>query len=139
MNLHAALRGTLLGATFLLAGCALKAPYMRYSFDETARLKVESMALLANARQSYRLSSSRADSVMRGIESAYADASLRSKNQASMRQWEILLDSEKVSMAGMVRQWKREDTLSTATILLTRLVVAEDFDIISELEGKKSR
>jgi hypothetical protein len=126
-------------AAIAFSGCASKAPYLRYSFDETARLKVESMAILGKARQSYPLGESGADSVMNGIHSAYQDASLRSMNGESMRQWEILLDSNQGSMAGIMRQWKQHDTLSIAMIQQAQIVVAGDFDRISILEGNKGR
>ena len=129
-----------LSASLLMTGCASqKAPYMRYSFDETARLKVESMAILGKANQSYLKGEGGADSVMNGINSAYQDASLRSKNKESMRQWETLLDANKGSMAGIMKQWKQYDTLSNAMILQARIVIAGDFDRISRLEGNKSR
>ena len=128
------------GIALLTTGCASqKAPYLRYSFDETARLKVESMALLGKAHQSYPLGERGADSVMSGINSAYQDASLRSKNGESMRQWENLLDSSQGSMAGILKQWKQNDTLSTATILEARIIIAGDFDRISSLENNKGK
>ena len=124
----------------LMMGCATqKAPYLRYSSDETARLKVESMAILGKANQSYPLGESGADSVMNGINSAYQDASLRSKNAESMRRWEILLDANQGSMAGILKQWKQYDTLSNAMILQARIVVAGDFDRISMLENNKEK
>ena len=127
-------------AAIAFTGCASqKAAYMGYSFNETARLKTESMAILGKARQSYPLGESGADSVMSGIHSAYQDASLRNKNQASMRQWEAILDSNKGSMAGVLRQWRQYDTLSSDMILQARIVIAGDFDRISRLENGKEK
>ena len=127
-------------AALVMTGCAAqRAPYLRYSFNETVRLKAESMALLGKAGKSYPLGESGVDSVMSGIHSAYRDASLRSKNQASMRQWENLLDSNQGSMAGIMKQWKQYDTLSSAMISEASIVIAGDFDRISMLESNKEK
>ena len=127
-------------APLLLIGCATqKAPYLRYSFDETARLKVESMAVLDKAHQSYPAGQGGADSVMSGVNSAYQDASLRSKNSESMRRWENLLDANQGSLAGILRQWKENDTLSLAMIQNARIIIAGDFDLISKLENNKGK
>jgi len=123
----------------LFAGCAVLAPFNQYSFDETARLKKEAFQLIGKAGQPYFLHARKADSVMAGLNRAYQDASIRTKNQESMRRWEILLDTNQASLAGTVTRWRREVTLSPETIAAARKDIADDFDVISKFEGDKGR
>jgi hypothetical protein len=123
----------------LFAGCAILAPFNQYSFDETARLKVESLSLIRKAKQPYAVHAQKADSVMAGMNSAYRDALLRSKNLESLKQWEILLDPEQGSLAGTIRKWKWSGTLPADTIAAARKRIARNFDEISRLEGNKGK
>jgi hypothetical protein len=129
----------LIAALFALSGCAALAPFNQYSFNETARLKVESRQLLAKAGQPYRQHARKADSVMAGLNRAYQDASIRTKNNESMRRWEILLDTNQASLAGSITRWRREGTLAQDVIEAAQKDIAEDFDLISKLEGNKGK
>jgi hypothetical protein len=126
-------------SSLLLASCAYVPPFNQYSWEETTRLKAESLALIESARESNRLHEERAQAVLASVQRAYADANLRYQNQESMRQWAILLDPEQPSLAGGIRLWKANDTLSKATIAEFRKLVAGNFDEFSKLEGKKRR
>lgn len=121
------------------AGCALRAPFMQYSFDETARLKKESTALIAQSNRPYKLQSDKAKALRESVERAYQDASLRSKNQESMRVWENLLDTSQTSLAGALYRWRIYDTLPETDRVVFQKTVARDFDDISKLEGNKGR
>ena len=135
----------LLGAVFsaflalLLGACAYVPPFNQYSWDETARLKTESLALIHNARESNTLHEERAQAVLTSVQRAYVDANLRYQNQESMRQWAILLDPYQPSLAGGIRLWKENDTLSQAAIRDFKKLVASNFDEIAKLEGKKRK
>lgn len=135
----------LLGAVFsallalLLGGCAYTPPFNQYSWDETTRLKAESLALIHTARESNSLHEERAQAVLASVQRAYVDANLRYQNQESMRQWAILLDPDKPSLAGGIRLWRANDTLSPAAIKDFKKLVASNFDEIVKLEGKKRR
>lgn len=122
-----------------MASCALKANYLGYSFDETARLKVESVSIVEKAHQRYGKWKPKADSVLNGVKRAYEDASLRNKNQASMREWETILDSTQGSLAGTLKRWRENDTLSGEEIEAARKTISADFDRISKLENNKSK
>jgi hypothetical protein len=130
---------TALFAAFLLGGCASIAPFNRYSYDETARLKIESLTLVRKAGQPYSMHAKKADSVMAGLNSAYRDGVLRSKNAESMLYWEILLDPEQASLAGTIQRWKWNGTLPADTIKAAREVIAKNFDAISKLENNKGK
>jgi hypothetical protein len=136
-TLPALLVATLLSVLF--GGCATLAPFNRYSFDETARLKIESMTLLRKANQPYSMHAKKADSVMAGVNSAYRDGLLRSKNLASMDQWNILLDPEQGSLAGTIQRWKWSGTLPPDSIKAARHMIAQNFDAISKLENNKGK
>jgi hypothetical protein len=124
----------------LLSGCAILAPYNQYSFDETARLKVESLRLVRKAeRNYYSLCAKTADSVMAGLNSAHRDGLLRSKNKESMAQWEMLLDPSQGSLAGTLNRWQHKGTLPRDSIDLALRLIAANFDAISKLEGNKGK
>jgi hypothetical protein len=122
-----------------LGACAVLAPFNQYSFNETARLKVEALTLVRKAEQPYAVHARKADSVMAGMNSAYRDARLRSKNAESLRLWEILLDPEQGSLAGTVRKWQWSGTLPADTIEAARKLIAQNFDQISKLENNKGK
>jgi hypothetical protein len=123
----------------LLSGCAILAPFNQYSFDETARLKVESLRLVRKAEQNYSRHAKTADSVMAGVNSAYRDGLLRSKNKESMAQWEMLLDPAQGSLAGTLNRWQHKGILPRDSIELALKVIAANFDAISKLEGNKGK
>lgn len=124
---------------FLFGGCAIVPPFNQYSFNETARLKREALALLKEAEESSKLHEDEAARVMAGVNRAFEDAKLRDMNGESMGYWTILLDPDLPSLAGGIRLWRANDTLSKATIVEFRRLVAENFDAISKLEGNKRR
>jgi hypothetical protein len=128
-----------LAALLALAGCAALAPFNQYSFNETARLKVEASQLLERAVHPYPQHARKADSVLTGLNRAYQDASIRTKNHESMRRWEILLDTNLASLAGSITRWRREGTLAQDVIEAAQKDIAEDFDVISKLEGNKGK
>ena len=128
-----------LSGLLVIAGCAALAPFNQYSFDETARLRKEAHHLLGKAREPYSSHAREADSVLAGVGRAYRDASIRTRNQESMRRWETLLDTNKASLAGTVMRWRREGTLSAGVIAAARKDIAADFQAISSLEGDKGR
>jgi hypothetical protein len=123
----------------LLGACAYVPPFNQYSWDETARLKAESLDLIQSAQESNKLHEERVQAVLASVHRAYVDANLRYQNQESMRQWAILLDPKQPSLAGGIRLWQANDTLSKATIAEFKKLVAMNFDQISKLEGKKRR
>jgi hypothetical protein len=123
----------------LFSGCAILAPFNQYSFDETARLKVESLRLVRKADRNYSLCARTADSVMAGLNSAHRDGLLRSKNKESMAQWEMLLDPSQGSLAGTLNRWQHKGTLPRDSIDLALKLIAANFDAISKLEGNKGK
>ena len=125
--------------TVLVAGCAWRAPFNQYSFDETARLKAESTALLHKADRSYALSARKVEALTVNVYKAYEDSRLRALNEESMRVWLVLLDAQQESLAGALNRWKLNDTLSAEERREFQQRIAQNFDDISKLEGEKKR
>jgi hypothetical protein len=120
-------------------GCAWRAPFNQYSFDETARLKTESTALLAKSDRSYALNFRKAEALQANVVKAYQDAQLRALNEESMQVWLVILDAQQLSLAGALNRWKLNDTLSADERREFQNRVAQNFDDISKLEGEKKR
>jgi hypothetical protein len=126
-------------AAVYLGGCAWRAPFNQYSFDETARLKTESTALLDKSSRSYALHFRNAETLQANVYKAYQDAQLRALNEESMQVWLVLLDAQQLSLAGALNRWKLNDTLSAEERREFQGRIAKNFDDISKLEGGKKR
>ena len=122
-----------------LSGCALRAPFSPYSFEETARLKTESIALVEASGRSYAQHYREAEALLANVYRAYKDSRLRTLNEESMRVWLTLLDANQPSLAGALNRWKLLDTLAAAERATFLVTIERDFDAISTLEGKKKR
>jgi hypothetical protein len=129
----------LMVVSVLGAGCALRAPFNQYSFDETARLKTESTALIRKADKSYAKNFRTAEALQANVFKAYQDSRLRAMNDESMRVWLVILDAKQSSLAGALNQWKLNDTLTAQEREWFQNTIAQHFDDISKLEGNKQR
>lgn len=123
----------------VLTACGSMAPFNQYSWNETARLKQESLALFERAHEDYGVHEDRVESVMAGVRSAYRDAQIRHQNEESRRQWAILLDPEQSSLKGAVQRWKEGGKLTPKAIADAKIRIAGNFDAISKVEGGKRR
>jgi hypothetical protein len=122
-----------------ITGCASRAPFNQYSYNETVRLKTESTDLILRGYRSYALVTSTAELLQADVLSAYHDARIRTKNDACAKAYLTILDKDQESLAGALQRWKANDTLSLQERKTYNTRIAQSFDLISSLENKKQR
>ena len=123
----------------LLAGCATIALYSETAYQQTIGLKVDTLALMDKATESYTQHQSEVSDLMLMIEKAYEYARGRPKNEVSTQQWEILRNPDGHLVGGFMRAWQDKQELSRTFIDDMKGVVADAFDTISALESGKPR
>lgn len=130
----------LLGLVLLSCpGCArlALAPFSETAYHYAITLKVEALALLAQADTPYDTHATEVAALMQRVEEAYEYARGRPNNTESTRQWEILKDPNRNLLGGFVQRWQQQGTLSPTFIAEFQGVIADAFDTISGLESGK--
>ena len=123
---------------FLLNGCApLISPFDQVAYEQATSLKVEALALMDKATESYSEHEKDANRLSLEAEKAHEYAKGRPKNEISAKQWELLIDPEKNLLGGFLKHWKEKGKLSATFIREAKALVAEAFNLIIWVEGGK--
>ena len=123
---------------FSLNGCApLIVPFDQVAYEQATSLKVEALALMDKATESYSEHEKDANRLSLEAEKAHEYAKGRPKNEISAKQWELLIDPEKNLLGGFLKHWKEKGKLSATFIREAKALVAEAFNLIIWVEGGK--
>jgi len=121
----------------LLTACPTISGYSETAYRYATTLKVESLALMDKASESYADHATEATNLMLEIDKAYEYARGRPNNEISTRQWNILRSPDRALLGGFIARWKAQDKLSPTFITEVKENVSDAFDTISELESGK--
>lgn len=123
---------------FLFDGCApLISSFDQVAYEKATSLKVEALALMDKASESYSEHQKNANEVLLEAEKAYEYAKGQPKNEISAKQWEKLIDPQKNLLGGFLKRWKEKGNLSEAFIREAKGLITEAFDLIIGLESGK--
>src|SRR4029077_7964391 len=131
-------------AFLLLAGCSNIAFYDQAAYAHAVDLKVDTLALMDLAVNSYSSQTARIADVNRQMEKAYEYDRGRPINQTTVQMWDVLLkaDSEHPDEGRWPRfleRWRKSGTLNPVLISDKKEHIAMAFDTIIALESGKNR
>ncbi|MCK5812602.1 MAG: hypothetical protein KAH03_00015 [Cocleimonas sp.] len=118
------------------SGCAtVIAKYDNTAYRQSTSLKVDALALMDKATNSYTSQAIAIDALKININKAHEYARGRPKNKIISKQWLLLKDPKRHLLGGFLIRWKKKETLSTPFIREAKGNIALAFDQIIGLES----
>ena len=128
----------LLLASMLLGSCTnMSSVYSEQAYQQAVSLKVESLALMEHATESYISHQSEVEALIIELDKAQTYAMGRPKNEITTRQWEILNDPDGNLLGGFLTRWEEEGALGETFVQEAQGLVSDAFDTIIQLESGK--
>ena len=128
---------TALLPVLLLTACATISKFDQYAYTQTTSLKVDALAVMNRANESYGLHQQDVTNVKTALDKMYEYEKNRPKNSITKKMWSVLTDTSGHLYAGFIKRWQKEDKLDTAFIRISKELVGQSFDQISQLESGK--
>ena len=128
-----------LSASALLAGCTLIAHYDQAAYEHATSAKVDTLALMSKATQSYNEHQKEVEALTLELDKAYEYDRGRQLNKITVAQWDILRDPNRNLVGGFLKMWKAKGSLSEAYVIEKKRQIADAFDQIIQLESGKIR
>jgi hypothetical protein len=132
--------------TFILAflwlsftACALIANYDRVAYEHATNAKVDTLALMNKATDSYEAHEKEVEALTNELDKAYEYDRGRQLNKITAAQWDVLRDPNRNLVGGFLKIWKTKGTLGATFVAEKKRQVAEAFDQIIQLESGKTR
>ncbi len=120
-----------------IAACSYISSYDQYAYQQDISLKVDALALMDKATETYASHTKDVQTLQTELEKAYEYAKARPKNEVTTKQWELLMDPDHHLLGGFLKRWKAESKLSPIFIQQAKGLVGSAFDTISGLESGK--
>jgi hypothetical protein len=117
----------------------LMAPYDQYAYTQSTSAKVDALNLMEMATEDYGSHTQDIRSVQTELQKVYEYERHRPKNEFTVQMWQVILDSNEHSFGGFIRRWEQKRTLKPVYIEEKKKQVAEAFDKIVDLEGRKMK
>ncbi|HEY6901959.1 MAG TPA: hypothetical protein VI233_14985 [Puia sp.] len=127
----------LLIAVTAAASCATISRFDQYAYTQTTSLKVDALSLMGSAADSFPLHAAEAAQVQTTMNKLVEYEKNRPKNGITEKMWSLMSDSTGHLYAGFMTRWEKEGKLDTAFIRISKDLVGQSFDQISQLESGK--
>lgn len=125
---------------FLMQGCeTLIGPYSPTAYKYATSLKVETLALMSKATNSYSKHKDEVEKLTIELNKAHEFVKGVPSNSISSKQWNILINPNGKLIGKFWLRWKQKTTLSKPFISEFKKIVAESFDQIICLEVNKEK
>lgn len=121
----------------LLTACATVSKFDQYAYTQTTSLKVDVLSAMGHATESYPLHQAETTQLKTSLDKMYEYEKNRPKNAFTQKMWSFLTDSTGHLYGGFIKRWEKEDKLDTAFIRISKELVGQSFDQISQLESGK--
>lgn len=128
--------GALLGLC-LVAACSTISTYDQAAYEHATSAKVDTLALMDKATESYSTHQREIDAVRTELEKAYEYDRGRPLNRITVTQWGILLSPDRNLVGGFLKMWKNKGSLGATFVAEKKTQIAEAFDQIIGLESGK--
>ncbi len=135
--------------TLLTLSCTpLISLYDADTFKDTTELKARCMILMTHGTEPFADYSRDADAVLASAWSLYERQKVRSQNNLTFGQWQLLMDDKVMSDKAMetkailppfFERWKKEGRMGSAYVEEKRKIVERAFNEILKLESVKIR
>ena len=113
------------------------ASYDQYAYTQTTSLKVDALNLMDSAVYSYQSEIKNVATVKLNIQKLYEYDKNRAKNSITMKQWQILMDTNGHLLGGFLVRWRNSGKLKKAFIDDAKAIVDSSFSQIAKLESRK--
>jgi hypothetical protein len=127
----------LLAVVLTAASCATISRFDQYAYTQTTSLKVDALSLMGSATDSFPLHAAEAARVQTEFDKQVEYEKNRPKNVISSKMWTLLTDSTGHLYGAYMKRWEREGKLDTAFVRISKDLVGQSFDQISQLESGK--
>ena len=119
-----------------IGGCApLIAKYDKAAYQQATSLKVDSLALMDKATNSYSKHKGAVEELKIKVDKAYEYAKGRPKNEIITKQWAIMKDPNRNLLGGFLARWEEKGTLSKVFVIEAKGNISLGFDQIIGLES----
>lgn len=131
---------SLLWLAFLMQGCqTLIGPYSPTAYKYATSLKVETLALMSKATNSYSKHKDEVEKLTVELNKAHEYVKGVPSNSISAKQWEILIKPDGKLIGKFWLKWKQKKKLSKGFVSEFKKIVADSFDQIICLEVNKEK
>jgi hypothetical protein len=113
--------------------------YNETAYSNAVSLKVESLALMDKATDSISAHVQEISTLETNIEKAYQYVRWLPRNELTVKQWEILKDSNRDLLGGFLKKWENEKVLHVVFIKEKEKQISDAFDEILKLETGKNK
>lgn len=120
-----------------LTSCSSIATFDQAAYANATSLKVDSHNLIGQATAPYANHQVKIRDLQTNLDKAYEYDKGRPKNEITVRQWEILRDSNRDLLGGFIKEWKATGPLKPKYILNKQTQIDRAFDTIIGLESGK--
>ena len=120
-----------------LASCRTISLFDQAAYEQAISAKVDTLALMDKATESYSAHQKEIDAVKRELDKAYEYDLGRPLNKITATQWKILLDPDRHLVGGFLKMWKSKGSLGATFVAEKKIQIAEAFDQIIGLESGK--
>jgi len=120
-----------------LVGCASISGFDRQAYIYTTSVKVDALNVMDLATSDYAAHSKEVKELQTQLQKIYEYEKNRPKNEITLKQWDILLNSEGHLLGGFLKRWETQKTLSKTFVNEAKKLVDKAFDQIAGLESKK--
>ncbi len=116
----------------LLSGCAPR--YSPYVYDETARLKKQSLALVDKAVEPYAKQEAKVEALKLDLSALVQQEQARKRNAAKVKQWQLLLNEQGHLLGGFLVKWQKDTVLNEVFVRLAESQIEQAFEVIQATE-----
>lgn len=123
----------------LLAGCTLIAHYDQAAYEHATNAKVDTLALMTKATESYSEHQKEVEALVLELDKAYEYDRGRQLNKITVAQWDVLRDPNRNLVGGFLKMWKAKGSLSAIFVAEKKKQIGDAFDQIIQLESGKTK
>jgi hypothetical protein len=113
--------------------------YDQYAYTQSTSAKVDALNVMGMATENYSSHQKDVTALTTELQKLYEYDKGRAKNQLTIKQWDIVMDSTGHLLGGFLKMWQTKGTLSTTFINDNKSNVALAFDQIIKLELSKNK
>jgi hypothetical protein len=120
-----------------LAACNTIATYDQAAYEHATAAKVDALALISKATGDYESHLKDIEALQNQLDKAYEYDAGRPLNRQTIDQWNILLDPNRDSLGGFLKEWKESGSLKPVYVMRKKAQIGKQFDQIIGLESGK--
>jgi hypothetical protein len=126
-----------LSVLLFTGSCKTISVFDQQAYAQAISLKVDALAIMDKATETYASQQAGIDAVNTQIEKAYEYEKHRQKSVITVKMWELLKSPDRNLFGGFLKRWKDKSTLNADFVSEAKTQVAQAFDMIVELESEK--